>query len=127
MTTITIRNEPNNVLTCFPCSLCHGATEKQDYLFHLPNGGIVCDECARSPEAIPARLRAAADQLRERMLAEIDRLNAAAAHVYVTEVVPIPEDLRGIDESGWQSGWGYSEDDWPDWMRERLHSPVRAV
>jgi len=31
------------------------------------------------------------------MLAEIDRLNAAAAHVYVTEVVPIPEDLRGID------------------------------
>src|SRR5208337_3872284 len=60
-----IRNEPNNVLTRFPCSLCHGATEKQDYLFHLPNGGIVCDECARSPEAIPARLRAAADQLRE--------------------------------------------------------------
>ena len=44
------------------------------------------------PGCVPRRINC-----EKRMLAEIDRLNAAAAHVYVTEVVPIPEDLRGID------------------------------
>ena len=58
MTTMTetavIRNEPNNVLTRFGCTLCNGGTDKQSYLFQLPDGKIVCDECAQHPEHIPS-------------------------------------------------------------------------
>ncbi len=64
-TTIAIRNAPNNCGTRFPCTLCDGYTEKQPYLFELPDGDIVCDECAQNPP--PG---------------------------YITEVVPCPEESR---------------------------------
>ena len=130
-----IRNRPNNCLTRFPCALCGGHTGKQEYLFQIaedigitgqapanPLAGlfgrtgdvIVCDECAQNPGQIPAMLRDHAGRLRERA----DALAAAAELEYVTEVIPVPEDLREIQ------GGMYSETGWPDWMRERIGLPV---
>ncbi len=121
METVILRNHPNNVLTRWSCALCHGETDKQAYHFELPpkegqcHGAIVCDECAKDPESIPTAMRCRAAGLR----AEADRLEAEASkHRYVTDVVPVPEDIRAL-----QDGM-YSEDDWPNWMRERIGLPA---
>ena len=92
MQTIIIRNTPNNMGTTFPCSLCDGETDKRNYLFALPDGRIVCNGCAQNPESIPA----------------------PAEYNFVTEVVPVPEEALKA-----QDGM-YSEEHWPQWMRERL-------
>lgn len=108
-TNVAIRNQPNNVYTRFRCTLCNGCTGKQGYLFELPDGKVVCDECAQHPDDIPSRLRVAAGQLR----VEADELEARADCTYVTEVVPIPPELTGI----------FTEADYPNWMRGRLGLP----
>jgi len=114
MQEIVIQNKPNNFLTRRTCRLCGGNTEKQEYHFTLPYGGIVCDWCAEHPEKIPERIH----NLIARLRAQADELEAEVNSCrYVTEVVPVPEHLRephGMD----------SEDEWPQWMRERLSLPV---
>ena len=131
---VVIRNEPNNFLTRYPCCLCGGHTEKQSYLFGIREdigipapaaanplaaifrrggGLVVCDECAGQPGDIPATLRDHAAHLREQAAA----LEAAAQLEYVTEVAPIPDDLRDV-----QDGM-YSEDNFAPWMREQLGLP----
>jgi hypothetical protein len=135
MTTTTqrtvIRNEPNSVACRWPCGICNGATEKQTYLFEIHDPAvlvalgiierdhmIVCDECAEHPEEIPGILRERAQALREGS-ARAGILEAAAAQFeFTTEVVPVPDDLRGL--------W-YAEDAFTPWMRERLGLPSVRV
>jgi len=115
MKEVVIRNEPNNnYFTRYGCCLCGGSTEKQEYHFTLPDGGIVCDWCAEHPEKIPEQIHNWITRLR----AQADELEAEANSCqYVTEVVPVPEHLREPHSM-------YSEDEWPQWMRERLGLPV---
>ena len=86
MTTITIRNVPNNAFVRFGCTLCGGSTDKQAHLFELPDRQIVCDDCAEHPELIHERVRAKAAVLR----AAADAHEAMLGDTYVVEVVPVP-------------------------------------
>jgi hypothetical protein len=69
VSTVNISFEPNNWLRRFPCAICGGSTEKQDFLamFREPGDStesIACDECATStPDEIVRRLRQHADHL----------------------------------------------------------------
>jgi hypothetical protein len=89
--TVVIRNQPNNCLVRFPCLFCGGSTEKQSYLFEVPDGRVVCDDCAEHPERIAQRAYEEAAELRNR--AELLE-SEVAARTYVTEVLPVPEDIR---------------------------------
>ncbi len=118
---VIIRNEPNNMLIRFPCALCSGHTDKQDYLFTIgqdvtglaANGRCVsvtvCDECARHPENIPSRIRERIGRLRS----QVNQLEALAGYEFVTRVVPVSDDERDC----------HSEASWPNWMRERAGLP----
>jgi hypothetical protein len=118
--TVIIRNMPNNVLTRFPCTICGGLTEKQAYLFRLPaadGNEVVCDHCAEHPQNIPVYARHQIEHLRDR----IADLEFMASRAYVTEVVPCPGDLRGL-----QRGM-YGEDEFAPWMRQRLGLPHEYI
>jgi hypothetical protein len=115
--TIVIRNVPNHVLKRFPCTLCGGVTEKQEYLFTVTidgASGIVCDHCAEHPWNIPVYVRREIQCLQAR----IAELKYLASRTYKTEVVPVPADHHDAQ------GDMYSEDDFPPWMRERLGLPA---
>jgi hypothetical protein len=128
METITIRNDADAIQgTRQCCALCHGIIDKFGIVFTLSNDGsaAVCPRCAKSPENIPARLRAAAAEARiradkERTLA--DELEATATKFrFVTEIVPAPDDHRQSFED---TGYGDHENNWPNWMRERIGLPA---
>ena len=113
---ITLRNHHNNTLTRYQCALCGGATEKQDYHFELPEGAIVCDDCARFPEKIHERV-----QIRISCGGGSEDLEKfVAAHTFITEVVPLTT-VRLLGDEQYYS----SEDSWPNWMRRRIGLPYQ--